>query len=338
MELTLSGLYPHLIYSFKNERELVSAIEEISLKFTREREHIEDYLKDPKLVAAYTAFYLLTNFPKLEAVMKWVPKPWVEKLLVSDFIDLGAGSGTFSLAFKAMGASGDFYQIEKSPLMREQARKLWSAQSQNDLYQGERWKWTSSRSRFVLFGHSANEMDLRTILTYVEAIDPEHVLFIEPGTKEFFSKMLLIREELLKRGFNLLYPCPKALECPMRESKDWCHQFVEVKHSPEVERLSQLVRKDRKLMPLTIQAFSKTQSEVLPEERIVRVFPETKFSYEWDVCHGNVIEHYQVMKRELSKDDSKLIAGLLAGDAIKTTTLKQLEGSKRVKLQGIIKN
>jgi hypothetical protein len=338
MDLNLSSLYPHLIYSFRNEHELITAIEEISLKFTRDRENIDDYLKDPKLVSAYTAFYLLTNFPKLEAVLKWLPKNWIDLLMKSDFIDLGAGSGTFSLAFKSLGAQGDFYQIEKSSYMREQARKLWDAYYSDPIKQGERWAWTSDKSRFVLFGHSANEMEVSTVLSYIDSINPDHLLFIEPGTKDFFARMLTIRDELLNRGFHLLYPCPKEADCPLRNTKDWCHQFVELKHNPEVERLSQLVKKDRKLMPLTIQAFSKNYSEPLPQERIIRVFPETKFSHEWDVCRDNVLEHYQIMKRDISKADSKLIGSLLAGEAIRTTLVKDLNGSKRVKFEGLIKN
>ncbi len=338
MELSLSTLYPHLIYSFRNERELVKAVEEISLKFTRERESITDYSKDPKLVSAYTVFYLLTNFPKLEAVMKWLPANWIGKLLTSDFIDVGAGSGTFSLAMKALGARGDFYQIEKSPFMREQARKIWSAYYNQELNQSERWDWKNERTRFALFGHSANEMDLETIISYIDAIGPEHLLFVEPGTKDFFSKMLLIREELLKKGFHLLYPCPNESDCPMRNTNDWCHQFIEVRHTAEVERLSQLVKKDRKLMPLTIQAFSKTYFEKKIQERIVRVFPETKFSHEWEVCHDNVLERYQILKRDLSKIESKNIGNLLAGEAISTISLKEWGKSKRVKFQSVIKN
>jgi ribosomal protein RSM22 (predicted rRNA methylase) len=338
MELTLSSLYPHLIYEFKNERELVAAIEEISLKFTKERESISDYLQDPKLVSAYTAFYLLTNVPKLGAVMKWLPQSWIDKLFESDFIDLGAGSGTFSLAFKALGGKGNFYQIEKSPYMRAQAKKLWEAHYSYRLFQGERWEWKNDRERFVLFGHSANEMDQETILFYIDAIKPHHLLFIEPGTKDFFKKMLPIREKLFERGFHNLYPCPQEKTCPLQDSKDWCHQFIEIKHNSEVERLSQLVRKDRKLMPLTVQAFSHSFVAELPSERIIRVLPETKFSHEWEVCHDNVLEHYQIMKRDLSKSESKLIGSLLAGEAVMTSVVKEMENSKRVKFEKIIKN
>lgn len=333
MQLRLSDILPHLIYTFKSEDELVKAIAEISEKFTKNRERISDYLKDPKLVAAYTAFYLLTNVPKLEEVLKWMDPKWIQELKKCDFIDLGAGPGTFSFAWKLQGAGGSFYQIELSPLMKEQGKKIWDGLYQEQLFQGSRWEWKTEKPKFLLFGHSANEMGFETAKRYIEDINPDHILFIEPGTKEFFGTMLEIRSWLLKQKYHVLYPCPQPLDCPMAGTKDWCHQFIHVKQDDEVERLSQMARKDRKLLPLTVQAFSKTFTFENPAERLVRVLPETKFSHEWEVCHNNQLEHYQVMKRDMSKSESKALAEILAGAAIKTEIIKIVDKTKRVKLR-----
>ena len=334
--MNLSNVMPHLLYEFKSENDLVKAIDEISLKFTKERDKIGDYLKDPRLVSAYTAFYLLTNIPKMEEVLKWMPQDWIEQLKKCDFIDLGAGPGTFSLAWKALGCSGDFYQIELSALMKEQGKKIWQGFHTESLRQGSRWEWTGQNEKFVLFGHSANEMGAKVAIDYIEKINPDHILFIEPGTKDFFPKMLEIRDYLLKKNWNVLYPCPLALECPMKNSPDdWCHQFISVKQDAEIERISQMAKKDRKLLPLTVHAYSKTFSYKNPSERLVRVLPETKFSLEWEVCHDNVIEQYQVMKRDLTKQDTKSLGGILAGASIESEVVKTLERSKRVKVQKV---
>lgn len=329
--MNLSELMPHLIYQFKSESDLLKAIEEISLKFTKEREKIGDYLKDPRLVSAYTVFYLLTNIPKLNEVLKWMPEDWIQQLKKCDFVDLGAGPGTFSFAWKEFGGEGEFYQIELSTLMKEQGKKIWEGFHKETLRQGSRWEWTSGKEKFVLFGHSANEMGAKIAIEYIEKINPDHILFIEPGTKDFFPKMLEIRDYLLKKNWNVLYPCPKALECPMKNStEDWCHQFIQVKQDAEIERISQMARKDRKLLPLTVHAYSKTFSYQNPSERLVRVLPETKFSFEWEVCHDNTIEHDQVMKRDLTKQQAKDLSEILAGVSIETELVKTLEKSKRV--------
>lgn len=337
MKITLSDILPHLIYSFKSEDELVKAVGEISEKFTTKREKISDYLKDPKLVAAYTAFYLLTNIPKLEEVLKWMDRAWIEKLKDCDFIDLGAGPGTFSLAWKLQGGRGTFYQIEQSKLMIEQGKRLWDGLFKEQLFQGGRWEWITDKPKVLLFGHSANEMGKDIAIRYLEEINPDHILFIEPGTKEFFGTMLEIRSWLLKKNYHILYPCPKPLGCPMAGTSDWCHQFIHVKQDAEVERISQMARKDRKLLPLTVQAFSKIHSAANPEERLVRVLPETKFSYEWEVCHNNQLEHYQVMKRDMSKSETKQLSDVLAGEGIVTEIIKNVEKTKRVKLIKVIK-
>lgn len=329
--MNLSELMPHLIYQFKSESDLLKAIEEISLKFTKEREKIGDYLKDPRLVSAYTVFYLLTNIPKLNEVLKWMPDEWIQELKKCDFVDLGAGPGTFSFAWKEAGGQGDYYQIELSTLMKEQGKKIWEGFHKETLRQGSRWEWTSGNEKFVLFGHSANEMGAKTAIEYIEKINPDHILFIEPGTKDFFPKMLEIRDYLLKKNWNVLYPCPKALDCPMKNStEDWCHQFIQVKQDAEIERISQMARKDRKLLPLTVHAYSKTFSYQNPSERVVRVLPETKFSFEWEVCHNNTIEHDQVMKRDLTKQETRDLSEILAGVSIETELVKTLEKSKRV--------
>jgi ribosomal protein RSM22 (predicted rRNA methylase) len=332
MDLTLSAFLPHLIYTFKSESELVLAIDELSEKFTRNRERITDYLREPRLVAAYTAFYTLTNIPKLREVLRWMPQDWVEEVKRSTFVDLGAGPGTFSLAWRKVGASGPVYQVEHSPLMREQAAKLWSAFGEGQLVQGQRWEWNVSNPKLLLFGHSANEMDVATAIRYIDAINPDHVLFIEPGTKEFFGKMLELRAHLLGAGHHVLFPCPLPTACPMQGSADWCHQFIHVRQDPEVERLTQLARKDRKLLPLTVQAFSRTFRADNPRERVVRVHLETKFGHDWEVCHDNQLQRYQILKRDLSKVESKALGELRAGASVLTEVIKETEQFTRVKL------
>lgn len=179
---------PHLIYQFKSESDLLKAIEEISLKFTKEREKIGDYLKDPRLVSAYTVFYLLTNIPKLNEVLKWMPQEWIEVLKKCDFVDLGAGPGTFSFAWKESGGQGDFYQIELSALMKEQGKKIWEGFHKDSLRQGSRWEWTSGNEKFVLFGHSANEMGAKTAIEYIEKLTRITFFSSNQGRKIFFPR------------------------------------------------------------------------------------------------------------------------------------------------------
>jgi ribosomal protein RSM22 (predicted rRNA methylase) len=328
--MKLSQTLPHLLHIFSGEHDLLKAISEVSEKFTTNRGKITDYLKDPRLASAYTAFYLTTNYPKLEGAMKWFPDVWKDAVRGRPLIDLGAGPGTFGLAWREL-MNGKVYQIESSQTMREQARKLWDG-----TYPAAEMEQLNAPKEIpdgvLLFGHSANEMGAAQVLTYIKKINPEHILFIEPGTKTFFPEMLAIRRELIAQNFNVIYPCPSAHECPMATSdKDWCHQFLKVKQDPEVERLSQMLHKDRKLLPLIVHLYSKTTKHN-DKERLVRVLPETKFSFEWEVCLGDHIAHDQVMLRGLDKKQQKDIDEVLAGAALSTELEKDLGAVKRVKV------
>jgi ribosomal protein RSM22 (predicted rRNA methylase) len=294
-------------------------------------------MEDPRLVSAYVAFYLTTNIPKFEAVLRWMPPGWLRDLERSDLIDLGAGPGTFSIAFAEWCGplrSGDVFQIEKSKLMREQAKKIWAG-----LYPDkgaaflEHWNEKNEKEKFLLFGHSANEMGPYEAVRYIEKINPDHILFLEPGTKDFFPQMLEIRQVLLRAGYNILFPCPNGLDCPMAASEsDWCHQFIQVAQSADVERLSQMAKKDRRLLPLTVHAFSRKRYEKTPAERLVRVLPETKFSFEWEVCVENRLKKYQLMKRPYDKSEQKSLSQVLAGASLETEVEKETEQSTRVRL------
>lgn len=335
--MQLHSLMPYLLYQFKNEHELIKAIEELSLKFTQKRERLSDYLKDERLTSAYTAFYLTTNMPKLEAVFQWMPGEWLEKLKNCTLIDLGAGPGTFSLAFREwLGHSTEVIQIETSTLMREQAKKIWEGLYPNEpLVQAINSRITPHKEKFLLLGHSANEMGAELVSRYINEIEPDHILFIEPGTKTFFPEMLKIRSLLLSQNYNVLYPCPNASDCPLKGSdEDWCHQFIQVKQDPELERLSQMAKKDRSLLPLIVHAYSKKIKSKNAEVRLIRVLPETKFSFEWQTCELNKAEHYQIMKRGLDKPSLNALEKTLAGAPVFVEVVeKMMENRKRVKIK-----
>jgi ribosomal protein RSM22 (predicted rRNA methylase) len=333
--IKLSTVLPHLMHQFQNERDLVKAIEEVSLKFTQERVNISDYLHDSRLNSAYAAFYFTTNFPKFKAVMEWMPQQWKEHLKASCFIDVGAGPGTFSLAYRAwMGQPVFIQQVETSPLMREQAKKLWLGfYPHEELLQSLSPSLSGQVPKTLFFGHSANEMDLDVVLSYVDQFKPDHVLFIEPGTKDFFSKMLQIRHRLLDQSYQIIFPCPGAVDCPLAGiDKDWCHQYIQLRHEAEVERLSQLARKDRRHLPVIVHAYSKIETKDVSQQRVVRVFAETKFSFEWEVCDANSIKRFQIMKRGLSKNQLERLGHVLSGAAVDCVIEKKMDHAFRVKV------
>jgi ribosomal protein RSM22 (predicted rRNA methylase) len=332
--LKLADLQHHLLHQFASEADLVRAIDEISIAFTKDRANIHKYLNDPRLVSAYTVFYLATNVPKLQAVMEWLTPAFREELLQCELIDVGAGPGTFSIAWRELGGKTSV-MLETSKLMREQAAKLFEG-----MYQEKASFKVGSKTvpRLVLFGHSLNEMGVKAGLDYIREANADYVWLIEPGTKDVFKMALEFRREMLRLNWKINYPCLGMSACPMEKTDDWCHQYVDVRHDAEIERLTQLAHKDRRRLPLTVMMFQRAAMyERSPNlARIVRVKEETKFSHEWQVCRPEseelILEDFQLQKKSYPKEWKKSVEALLSGSLIQYETEKEIQQSRRIRL------
>ena len=341
--INLQSINDSLIYKFSSESELKQTIHKLSENFTSNREDLSEYLKSPKMVAAYSCFYLLTNIPKLNSVLEKLEMN-IDDYGDYEFFDIGAGPATFSLSLLNQNENLSITAIETSAIMKEQGERFVESlfSSQDFKYQNlsETLKEEKVKKRFGIFGHSANEMGIKITLDYIRKLDLDIVLFIEPGTKDFFQSFKDIRNEL-KNHYHILYPCLSKASCPLAED-DWCHQYLKLTHDPEVERLTQLVSKDRRMSPIGLSLFSKNNFEqvrkdhVLDEDiiiaTIIRVYHQTKFSFEWKICyqeHGeNKVCDLQIMTRDFKKKRIKELNLVTAGTRIQFIKTKELEHNK----------
>jgi len=334
------------------ESEIKHLIHEISSGFTGEREKIGDYVKQEKMVSAYTLFYLPTNVPKLKFLLDHIPLDLHDKLKQTQMVEWGTGPGTFLLAgLKYLGAS-DFplVGVDSSPLMLRQAKKclehLAPEQKGFELYSPNQINLINSPHRKTLiFGHSANEMRPDQILKIIDKLDPQFIIFIEPGTKEAFSIILKSRHEIFARGWNQIYPCGSSGICPMTDSDDWCHQYLITTHHHSLEQLSQKLKIDRRNQPLIAHLYAKNVLNGSKKCRIVRTLPASKFAVAVTVCHSNnqegegmpheslVLDHLEIPFK--NKDERKQLEKIVPGDDIAYSIIKALpDGRLRVKVIG----
>lgn len=343
--MNITKVTPYLLTSFQSEAELVNLIEQVSEKFTTQRENISDYLHDEKMVAAYTTFYLTTNYPKFSHVMKHLGD-LADDFKDCEWIDIGCGPGTFLFAVKDFYAGAlktNLWGIETSALMRKQAKKIQQGlypYSNISIVQSASEIPVKEKKRIVVFGHSLNEMGNEKALQYLKALMPDKILIMEPGTKSFFKQYLDLRSALIEQDYSCLYPCPSNGECPMQEQDDWCHQYLKVKYDLEVERLTQISHRNRKWLPMTLGLYEKNidKNWNFSEARVIRTYPSTKFSFEWDACflkdQKNSIMHFQVMKRKMTKEKIKKWEELLAGSSVQFEIDKDLgDNTLRVKIE-----
>ena len=258
MELSAETFRPLLLNPGLSEREIINLLESIHKNFTTNRKGIDGYAESIDMVSAYTMFYLPTNIPKLSFVLNSIENNVIQEIKKTTIIDIGTGPGTYALGFLnyfKTDFTGSLTLLDQSNIMLEQASKLMSHFFPD--FKNVSFRNILNTSKIqgditLFFGNSINELGYEKAMSLIDKLKPKFLFFIEPGTKEFFKTAIKIRNEMSKRGHSVLYPCPSLKNiCPLEGKDDWCHQVLKTTHEPSIDRLSQLLKKDRRSMPFT---------------------------------------------------------------------------------------
>jgi ribosomal protein RSM22 (predicted rRNA methylase) len=333
--LSIDDVRPNLLNPKLKESELVKCIAEMSMKFTVKRDKIQEYVLDENSVSAYAAFYLPTNIPKLHFLLSKLKKETLDDLIKRPFIDVGCGPGTFSLAMSLLfeKTPPEIIAIDSSRLMLDQTKKMLEGFFPSaNLVTTQKYHQKKNDS-VLFFGHSINEFGANKALDLIATIDPEYVLWIEPATSEFFLELKKMRESLSSH-FDILYPCPTNSACP----SSWCHQVLRTTHDQSLERISQLVSLDRKILPIATMVLKRKSSEYKSNQAITtRYLNETKFSFEYEVCLNEIGENInrviEIQKRQLTKEEEKFFKNSNVGERLDFEVEKIIGEKLRVKLK-----
>ncbi|MBP9673740.1 MAG: hypothetical protein KBD63_01475 [Bacteriovoracaceae bacterium] len=336
LDLSLEELSKTIGYHFKSEFDLLQSIEELSQGFNF-RKNLETYTQEERLVSAYTLFYLSTNVPKFEHSLNFLSLEYRHKILSNVFVDIGCGPGTYLLAHRSLQETSQKIKrigVDRSPLMRQQAQRVYQHyfSTNDEVILSDHIPVDDYTSATFFFGHSANEMGPEKVLEMLQKHNPETIMFIEPGTPYEFQKMLSIRSALLSAGYQVIYPCLNSNHCPLKEQEDWCHQVVYHTHPPDVERICQKLKKDRRTLPLLLHVYSK-QKETNIFDGILQRSEEVKPAFFLQVCDKeNQIKHLEVLKRGMTSVDKKRYEKLCAGKRLHFKPLKEVGSKLRVEL------
>lgn len=295
-------------------------IEELSTLFTQKRHLLDNYVQSPELISAYTQFYFVSNGKKLTFLLEQLPFSIVEDLKRCSLIDFGCGPGTYGLAWWNFFKESveHIWEVDRAPLMLEQSKKIVQHFAEDN-----KFSWVRSISEIkkdgpicLLFGNSMNEMSEDDLLKVISSVDADYLIFIEPGTKDVFARMKVVRELLIeKNSFSILYPCLGSSQCPMT-GDNWCHQIVRAQYSQDYESLCQRVKRDRRNLPVSLYMFKKTAVTDKGKEisecvraRVIRLFQETKYSLIFEVClekdEKNILLKVEILKKEYKKRQLK---------------------------------
>lgn len=330
----LQRLEECLLYSFSSEAELFSSIEELIDVFNFQRDKISSYGLDERLVGAYVMYFLSSNLGKWQRCLDFLSKEEQASISQTTLIDFGTGPGTYVFSALESKHLGAIWGIDHSGLMLDQARKI----SESFGYQ-KQVQFSKSLPQKIegectlLFSHSANEMNKESILKKIDQVDPEYLIFLEPGTKQSFQKLKDLRENLLE-NYSILYPCLASNICPLNED-DWCHQVIQIRQPPDVQRLCQKLKRDRNKMAICFQVYSKKKDKFLSENqaRLINRRPKQKMGYRWDICKNsdgnNQFSTLDILKKDQSKEVFKSLKRTEQGDLLEFEDLS----SKRAVLK-----
>lgn len=322
--ITYQDLSPHFLHSFDSESDLLKSIEKIKAGFTTNREDIEKYVLDKKLVSAYLAIYASTNIAKYSEIIDRLPQSIQNEIASNEFIDMGSGPATFSFAHLKRFPESKVKVIDKSALMLDQARSLLAGHFSEDQYEiSKHFPKNFTDSTTLFFGHSINEMGVDFAIDKIKQANANIVMFIEPGTKDFFEMAKVIRAKMIELGYGIQYPCTHYLECPVT-SGDWCHQYIKVNHHQSIERLCQLAQMDRRNLPVIAHVYTKKNNKKF-NALIMRVLSDTKHMQPFILCNeaGELI-HFEASFRGLSKSEIKELTKLQQGTQVNFSVEKEL--------------
>lgn len=331
VKIKLSDIEPLLLNPNLKESIHVKNIKEISQNFTQRREQIKKYVLDEDLTSSYTLFYLPTNAIKFHWLFDQIKDEAIKnKILNTHFVDVGCGPGTYSYSISQLNHQGEITCIDSSAIMLQQAEKILSLTFRDKKISYVKKIDQKIPNSTLFFGNSINEMGIQNALDIVNIVDPEVIIFIEPGTSELFIELKKMRK-FLQQDYHVVYPCPSENECPSL----WCHQVLRFGHENCVERLSQLVSLDRKIMPMCAHVYTKSKPNIDSTEVLLQRFiNETKFSFLYEVCafedNHNQILKIEILKRNLTKEIEKKFKNACIGEKIKIEKIKLVNDVWRV--------
>tara|TARA_B100001248_G_scaffold262728_1_gene261738 strand:- start:10328 stop:11329 length:1002 start_codon:yes stop_codon:yes gene_type:complete len=275
--------------SYEKPKALAEQIKRLSdFYIHKPREHSpwdEDFCK-----IAYLAYYHPLNAIRYYALMDYISAYSFPKI-----VELGSGLGAFSAAFSQF-AEADFHFVERAEVARDLHKSLsgerahWSAELRQDHLSGALLALT--------FSHTEN-IAIQRWLPHCE-----HVLVVDPATKEDFGHLSHLRQKLIDSGFEILAPCTHHQTCPMAESKkDWCHFSARYSVPQKLRLMEQYLPWQHHEPAFSFVLASKTYKRKVPKGygRLIGNPLKEKGKFRQLYCNGSERVFLTALKKQVSE-------------------------------------
>lgn len=171
--------------------------------------------------SAYLNYFLPLNVARLREVFKEVER-FLPTDQVAEIWDFGSGPGTLHWVLEEQ----NWLSPRKFVCLERAAEAI---RHHKDLIAVEptRWKpeWNfkgkPGPKALAVFSYAFLEMRLNP----PDLRDFEHVLIVEPATRECGRELMQWRKKMITLGLTPLAPCTHSEDCPLLENspRDWCH-------------------------------------------------------------------------------------------------------------------
>lgn len=221
---------------FFSRSQLIAAAKGLTEKYKNESGKGSRLVTKPVETASYAVVRMPATFGAVSTALEYTLDHYEET--IDSVLDIGAGTGTVSLAVSYMcDCVSEYTCIEREQSMLEYGQKLTSF-----VVGREKAKWIlrdfskkrpEEKADLVVASYSLNELDeegRKRVIKELWDAAQKLLLIVEPGTPVGFSQILQAKEILENEGGYVVAPCTCSGVCPLPK-EDWCHFTARVSRS-----------------------------------------------------------------------------------------------------------
>jgi hypothetical protein len=292
--------------------------------------------REPWAQAASLAYYFPLNYTRARAVaIEAARLGFFEGL--THLADFGSGMGSALLAFRdELTRANQGESLDTSPNMSPDASRGLSHFQAYDISETslnlQRALAAANREKIphctVLSDSNHTPMNLPArasllflasyVLTELSEVpewwfEPEAIAIIEPSTQQDARRLMGLREEYIKRGYQVWAPCTHQGPCPLLHlsQKDWCHDRIHfAPPGPWWEPMESRLPMKNRTLTFSYLLARRTKAPPLKLKSLARLTGdrlEEKGKNRQSVCRGSRREFLAWFPGRLKKEELKAL-------------------------------
>lgn len=239
---------------------------------------------------------------------------------INSVADIGAGTGTASIAVKELIDVDEIECFEREDAMIEIGKQIFH--NYGDIENKVRWNKVDITSSLinkkydlVVSSYMINEIKdeiFNNIIERIWKLSNDMILIVEPGTVQGYKNIMMAKEKLISLGGRIIAPC--MTERCLLPKDDWCNFYCRVQRTKIHKdlKLGNSPFEDEKFMYVAVSKKSTKNNKSY--NRIIR-HPLVYSGYvKLKVCGRDGIEEITITKKD--KDKYKIVKKAKHGDIL----------------------